>query len=39
MSTDDFKNIILMKNTLGKVDTRDAPAFSPAEDLPAAFDW
>lgn len=39
MSTDEFKNVILMKKTLGKVDTRNTPTFTPAADVPTSFDW
>jgi len=39
MSTDEFKNTVLMKNTLGQVDTRDAKPFTPVGDLPTSFDW
>jgi len=39
MSAAEFKNVILMKETLGSVDTNNNPQFVPNDALPTTFDW
>jgi len=39
MSPEEFKNTILMKQTLGQVDTSVGNTFTPDVNLPETFDW